>query len=60
MKNIAEQIAEQIVPLSALALCAFIVWGLGYLVVTDIEHSAVLKSECIAAGKQIIVGNCVE
>lgn len=53
-------ITREIVPLSFIALGAFVVWGFGYLILNDMEHSAVLKSECIAAGKQIIEGNCVE
>jgi len=53
-------ITREIVPLSFIALCAFFMWGMGYLMISDIEHASALKSECIAAGKQIIEGNCVE
>ena len=53
-------ITSEIVPPSMIALCAFVVWGFGYLAITEMEHSAALKSECIAAGKQVIEGNCVE
>ena len=43
-----------------IALCAFVVWGFGYLAITEMEHAAKLELECIAAGKQVIEGNCVE
>ena len=42
-----------------LALCAFCVWGIGYLIMTDMEYSAGLKEQCIAADKQIVQGNCI-
>lgn len=53
-------ITYEIVPLSIIALCAFVIGGLGYLAMSEMEHSTALKSECIAAGKQVIEGNCVE
>ena len=42
-----------------LGLCAFLVWGVGYLITVDMENSAQLKEQCIAAGKQIVEGNCI-
>jgi hypothetical protein len=42
-----------------LGLCAFLVWGVGYLITDDMENSAQLKEQCIAAGKQIVGGNCI-
>ena len=42
-----------------LALSAFFMFGVGYLIVIDMENSALLKEQCIAAGKQIIEGNCI-
>ena len=53
-------ITREIFPLSMIALCAFVVWGFGYLAMSEMNNAAVLKSECIAAGKQVIEGNCVE
>ena len=42
-----------------LALCAFVVWGIGYLIMIDMEYSSQLKEQCIAMGKQIVEGNCI-
>ena len=42
-----------------LALCAFVAWGVGYLITIDMEHAAGLKEQCIAVGKQIVQGNCI-
>jgi hypothetical protein len=42
-----------------LALCALVAWGIGYLITVDMENSAQLKEQCIAAGKQIVGGNCI-
>ena len=42
-----------------LALCALVVWGIGYLIMIDMEYSSRLKEQCIAAGKQIVEGNCI-
>ena len=53
-------ITREIFPLSMIVLCAFVVWGFGYLAMSEMEHASVLKSECIAAGKQVIERNCVE
>ena len=45
--------------MGVLALCAFFMFGVGHLIVIDMENSALLKEQCIAAGKQIIEGNCI-
>ena len=42
-----------------MALCALVALVLGYLIVTDMEYAAGLKEQCIAAGKQIVQGNCI-
>lgn len=42
-----------------LALLFFCAWGIGYLIMTDMEYSSRLKEQCIAAGKQIVEGNCI-
>ena len=42
-----------------LVLCAFVAWGIGYLIMIDMGHSLQLKEQCIAAGKQIVEGNCI-
>jgi len=48
------------VPMMAfLALLFFCAWGIGYLIAIDMENSTQLKEQCIAAGKQIVQGNCI-
>ena len=48
------------VPVMAfLALLFFCAWGIGYLIAIDMEYAAGLKEQCIAAGKQIVQGNCI-
>ena len=42
-----------------LALCALVAWGIGYLITIDMEYSLQLKEHCIAVGKQIVEGNCI-
>lgn len=48
------------VPIMAgIALVAFIFWGSGHLALTEMEHTLQLKEQCIAAGKQVVEGNCI-
>ena len=42
-----------------LALCAFVAWGFGYLLISDMEHTSIFTEQCIAAGKQVVEGNCI-
>ena len=55
-----DNITREIVPLAFMAVFAFFMWGIGYLIVADMKYVANLKSECIAAGKQVVEGNCVD
>jgi len=55
-----DNITREIVPLSSMAVLAIFMWGIGYLIVVDMEYAAALKSECIAASKQVVEGNCVD
>lgn len=42
-----------------LALLALVDAAIGYLIIIDMEYSSRLKEQCIAAGKQIVEGNCI-
>lgn len=55
-----DNITKEIVPLAFMAVFAFFIWGVEYLIVVDMKYAASLKSECIAAGKQVVEGNCVD
>ena len=43
-----------------MALVAFVMLGIGYLISIEMEHSSLLKEQCIAAGKQVVEGNCIK
>lgn len=45
--------------LSFMALIAFFLWGVGYMVMQDIRHTNTMYEKCIAADKQWVQGNCV-
>lgn len=53
-------IGDNIVELSLVALGAFAIWGVGYLVVLDIENTKQRYDTCIAADKQWIKGTCIK
>lgn len=52
-------IGDNIVELSFLALIALFIWGIGYLIMQEIEKTDTMYEACIAADKQWIDGNCV-
>ena len=53
-------IGDHIVELSVIALIAFFVWGIGYLIVQEMKQTDAMYEACIAADKQWIKGNCVK
>ena len=53
-------IGDNIVELSFLALVAFFVGGVGYIIMQEIEKTDKKYEACIAADKQWIKGNCVK
>ena len=57
---IMNNIAREIVPLSFLALMAFFMWGVGYLIMHETEVTRELQALCIEAGKQVVEGNCID
>ena len=50
---------DDILPLSFVALIAFFLWGVGYMVVQDMRQTDMMNERCIAADKQWIQGSCV-
>lgn len=52
-------IGDNIVELSLIALVAFFIWGIGYLIVQEIKQTEIKYEACIAADKQWIKGSCV-
>ena len=56
-------IGDNIVELSFLALAAFFIWGLGYMIMQESKQTKkqtdMMYEACISADKQWIKGNCV-
>ena len=52
-------IGDNIVELSMIALVAFFIWGIGYVIVQEMEQTDTMYEACIAADKQWIKGNCM-
>lgn len=56
-------ISDNIVELSFLALLAFFIWGVGYMIMQESKQTAkqtdMMYEACISADKQWIKGNCV-
>ena len=53
-------IANNIVELSAIALAAFAIWGIGYSIQSSEVNAQERYKLCIDAGKQYVEGSCVE
>jgi len=53
-------IGDNIVELSMIALAAFFIWGVGYLIVQGEKQTDMMYETCIAADKQWIKGSCVK
>lgn len=54
-----EAIANRILELSVVALLAFAIWGLGYLIILDTENYKEYYNTCISADMQWINGTCI-
>ena len=52
-------IGDNIVELSFMALVAFFIWGIGYMIAQEMKRTDAMYEACIAADKQWIKGNCV-
>lgn len=53
-------IGDNIVELSLIALVAFFIWGVGYMIVREMKQTDMMYEACIAADKQWIKGSCVK
>ena len=50
---------DDVVPLALVAVAAFFLWGIGYLLMEAMEYDRFIAEKCIAAGNQVIEGNCI-
>ena len=53
-------IGDNIVELSFIAVAAFTIWGMGYLIVTGEDRSAEKYELCVSKGMEWIEGNCTK
>lgn len=60
MRYIAERIAEEIVPILFSIVVIFLLWGLGYIILTDIDRTQAAYETCIAAGMQWHNAGCLK
>lgn len=51
---------DNLVPMSAIALVGFFIYGLGHLILADMEKSKERYDQCISADMQWVEGNCVK
>ena len=48
------------VPLAAIALAGFFIYGIGQVIFADMEKSQLRYEQCIAADRQWVKGICVK
>jgi hypothetical protein len=51
---------DNLVPLAGIALVGFLIFGLGLIIMNDMEKSQLRYEQCIAADKQWVQGSCVK
>jgi hypothetical protein len=51
---------DNLVPLAGIACLAFFIYGLGQIILDDMEKAQVRYEQCIAADKQWAQGSCVK
>ena len=51
---------DNAVPLAITAVAGLFIYGLGHLILTDLERGQVRYEQCIAADKQWVQGSCVK
>lgn len=52
-------IGNKIVELSVVALTSFFIWGIGFLIVKEINAADAKYEQCVASQMQWVGGNCV-
>lgn len=53
-------ILEDSIPLALILLIAFLIYGLGQIIFTDMERRDARYERCLAADKQWVEGSCVK
>lgn len=60
MIKILDNLIDQLPAILLAIVTLFFLWGLGYLILADMEDSAVFKEQCVSAGNQYVKGSCVK
>ena len=60
MIKLLDNLIDQLPIILLAAVSVFFMWGLGYLILADMEDNRVLKEQCVAAGNQYVSGSCLK
>ena len=60
MIKILDNIIDQLPAILLAIVTLFFLWGLGYLILADMEDKKVFREQCVAAGNQYVKGSCVK
>jgi len=60
MIKLLDNLIDQLPIILLAAVSVFFMWGLGYLILADMEDKRIFKEQCVAAGTQYVNGNCVK
>jgi hypothetical protein len=50
---------DHIAELSFIGLIAFFLYGIGFVIYQDMNHTAAQQTECLSHGMQFVEGNCL-
>jgi hypothetical protein len=60
MIKLLDNLIDQLPIILLAAVSVFFLWGIGYLILADMEYSRVFKEQCVAAGNQYVNGDCMK
>lgn len=60
MIKLLDNLIDQLPVILLAAVSVFFIWGLGYLILADMEDNRVFKEQCVATGNQYVKGSCVK
>ena len=60
MIKLLDNLIDQLPVILLAAVSVFFIWGLGYLILADMEDNRVFKEQCVATGNQYVSGSCVK
>lgn len=60
MIKLLDNLIDQLPAILLAAVSVFFMWGLGYLILADMEDRKVFKEHCVAAGNQYVSGSCLK